>query len=53
LFKNKPQELKALKDGYARGETDIPTELEKIMLVEAEEIIRNQYDDLHGSKEIS
>jgi len=46
LFKNKPKELKALKDNYAQGGTEIPSELEKIMLIEAEEIIRAKYDDL-------
>jgi len=34
------------------GETEVPTELEKIMRVEAEEIIRCHFDDLQGSKEI-
>lgn len=53
LFKNKKGELLDLKNGFARGNTNVPTELEKIMLVEAEEIIRNQYDDLAGSKEIA
>jgi tRNA G10 N-methylase Trm11 len=35
------------------GEVEVPTELEKIMLIESEEIIRSRYDDLQGSKEIA
>lgn len=35
------------------GEVEVPTELEKIMLKEAEEIIRSRYDDLQGSKEMA
>lgn len=53
LFKNKKKELEKLHEKYAVGdETEVHTELEKIMLIEAEEIIRNEYDDLNGSKEI-
>lgn len=41
LFKNKKRDLEELKGRHSQGATDVPTELEKIMLVEAEEIIRS------------
>lgn len=40
LFKNSKEELLALKKEHAKGEVFIPTELEKIMRIEAEERIR-------------
>jgi len=53
LFKNKKKDIEALKHKLATGGVNVPTELEKIMLIEAEDIIRSRYDDLEGSKEIS
>ena len=52
LFKNKQKELEALVMDHAAGGMEIPTELEKIMRVEAEEIIEKEYDNLEGAKEL-
>lgn len=53
MFKNKKKDLQELVKTHARSETEVPTELEKIMLVEAEEIIKNRYDDLEGARVMS
>jgi hypothetical protein len=37
---------------HAKGEVAVPTELEKIMLEEAEELIRRKYDHKAGAREL-
>lgn len=37
---------------HAKGEVAVPTELEKIMLEEAEELIRHKYDHKAGAREL-
>jgi len=39
MFKNKKDELQALKQNLASGSVNIPTELETMMNVESKEII--------------
>jgi hypothetical protein len=39
MFKNKREELEALKHQHATGHVEIPTELEALMKVEAQELI--------------
>lgn len=46
LFKNNRKELEALKFEHAKGEVYIPTELEKIMKIEAVEAIKQYYDNI-------
>lgn len=53
MFKNDKEELEEIKKQHAEGKVDIPTELEKLMLVEGEEIIRNHYDNLQGSHNLA
>lgn len=53
LFKNNKDELLALKLEHAKGEVFIPTELEKIMRIEAEERIRQHYDHVKGGEELT
>lgn len=53
MFKNKEDQLKDLVRQHAEGEVYIPTELESIMQVEAEEIIRHHYDHLEGRQELT
>lgn len=40
MFKNNKEELEEIKARHASGEVNIPTELEKLMHLEGEEIIR-------------
>jgi len=35
LFKNNRQELETLRQGFAEGNTTVPTELERIMMIES------------------
>jgi len=53
LFKNNKEELLALKLEHAKGEVFIPTELEKIMRIEAGEHIRLLYDHVKGGEELT
>jgi len=46
MFKNKEEVLDELCKDHAAGEVNIPTELETIMQIEAEEIISHHYDNL-------
>ena len=48
MFKNKPAELEQLKKEHAQGRTEIPTELENIMLAEAKEMLRDRLENLEG-----
>ena len=49
MFKNRREELEALKKEHAAGGIKTPTELEHIMLTEAKELVRNQYANLDGA----
>lgn len=53
LFKNNKKELEALKFKHAQGEVYIPTELEKIMKIEAVEAIKQHYDNIEGGEELT
>lgn len=53
MFKNQIKELEALKLQHARGHVEIPTELEALMIVEAHELIKLQYDHLKGQEELT
>jgi hypothetical protein len=53
MFKNKEDQLKDLVRQHASGEVYVPTELETIMLIEAEEIIRHKYDHLEGRQDLT
>jgi hypothetical protein len=44
--------LEELVRKHAKGEVAVPTELEKIMLEEAEELIRHKYDHKAGAREL-
>ena len=52
LFKNQRRELEELKQKLAEGSVNVPTELETLMRIEAEEFIKNYYDNKEGSKEL-
>jgi hypothetical protein len=52
LFKNKEEQIKAIYQKHAKGEVNIPTELEVIMLEEAIEKIDKQYDHLEGKNQL-
>jgi len=52
MFKNRRDELEKLKKDHAAGSIDVPTELEKIMLTEARECIKKQYDDLDNMSKL-
>mmetsp|Transcript_21579 Transcript_21579/g.33227 ORF Transcript_21579/g.33227 Transcript_21579/m.33227 type:complete len:988 (-) Transcript_21579:2058-5021(-) len=53
MFKNRKNELEELKQRHAEGDVNIPTELERIMQVEAKELIKQHYDHLEGSQELA
>lgn len=53
LFKNNKKELEDLKIKHAQGEVYIPTELEKIMKIEAVEVIKQYYDNIEGGEELT
>lgn len=53
LFKNNKKELEDLKLKHAQGEVYIPTELEKIMKIEAVEVIKQYYDNIEGGEELT
>jgi len=44
--------LEELVRKHAKGEVAVPTELERIMLEEAEELIRYKYDHKAGAREL-
>jgi hypothetical protein len=48
MFKNKKDVLEELVHSHAAGDVVIPTELDTIMLTEAEEIITHYYDHVEG-----
>lgn len=52
IFKNQRQELENIKLNLAAGHLDIPTELETMMKIEANELIREYYDNKEGAKEL-
>jgi hypothetical protein len=45
MLKNERKELELLKRSHANGEIVTPTELEKLMLYESEQIIKMYYDN--------
>jgi hypothetical protein len=53
MFKNNKEELEEIKKSHAQGNVNIPTELENLMLVEGEEIIRQHFDHLEGSHNLA
>lgn len=52
MFKNQKSELESLKTKLATGSVHVPTELESLMTIEAQELIENHYDNLEGEKEL-
>jgi hypothetical protein len=53
MLKNDKKELEELRRSHANGEIVTPTELEKLMLSESEQIIRMYYDNKKGSQELA
>ena len=53
MFKNQRAELELLKQQHAAGHVDIPTELETLMKVEAQELINQYYDHSQGLEELT
>lgn len=53
MFKNKKDVLEELVHSHAAGDVVIPTELDTIMLTEAEEIITHYYDHVEGRQELA
>ena len=53
MFKNQKKELEELKQKLAEGSINVPTELETLMTIEAQELIQNHYDNLEGSKKLA
>jgi hypothetical protein len=53
MFKNNRKELEGILREHAAGEVAVPTELEKIMTIEALEFIKRHYDHTGGKKELS
>lgn len=49
MFQNTRADLVKLVRKHAKGDVAVPTELEKIMLEEAEELIRQKYDHKTGA----
>ena len=49
MFQNTRADLVKLVRKHAKGEVAVPTELEKIMLEEAEVLIRQKYDHKTGA----
>ena len=52
MFKNSRSELEALKQKLAEGSIHVPTELESLMIIEAQEFIKNSYDNKEASEEL-
>ena len=52
MFKNKPKVLDDILSKHSRGEIDVPTELEILMLEEAEHLIQEIYDNSEGAIEL-
>lgn len=52
MLKNKRAELEAIKLNLASGDTNIPSELENLMIIEAKEKIRAYYDNKEGAKDL-
>ena len=48
MFKNERDLLTSLVRKHAEGEVDIPSELDLIMIDEATELIKNEYDNKQG-----
>jgi len=46
MFKNQRKELERLLTNHTSGDVRVPTELERIVEVEAHELIRNYYDNV-------
>jgi hypothetical protein len=52
MFKNRREDLEQIKKSIAAGEVKVRTELERLMYVEAKEMIRNHYDNTEGENEL-
>jgi len=52
MFKNNKQQLREIVKQHSAGEVNIQTELERMMTIEAEEIIRSFYDHTQGKREL-
>lgn len=52
MFKNNKEELKTIVQNHAEGQVNVPTELEKIMTVESEDLIKARYDHSEGKREL-
>jgi len=52
MFKNKPKVLDDILLKHARGDIDVPTELEILMHEEAEHLIEEIYDNSEGAIEL-
>jgi len=53
MFKNNKEELQTIVQHHAEGQVDVPTELEKIMTIESEDLIRARYDHSEGKRELA
>lgn len=53
IFKNERQNLEILKKKLAEGSINVPTELETLMISEAQEFIQHSYDNKEGSMELA
>ena len=53
MFKNNKEELETIVQSHAEGQVKIPTELEKIMTVESEDLIKARYDHHEGKRELA
>lgn len=52
FFKNEREELQTILRNHAQGLLDIPTELENMMLDEATELVKREYDHSEGAREL-
>jgi len=52
MLKNQPAVLNDLVQKHAAGSSDIPSELDIIMLEEATELIKDNYDNKQGGQEL-
>ena len=53
MFKNREHKLLELLDEHAKGDINMPTELETIMLDDVMDYIKNKFDNKDGLKELN
>lgn len=52
MLKNDQAILREIVQSQAAGETETPTELERIMKIEAKYVVRKHYDKREGTEEL-